>query len=136
MAKKHGDDKELTEPNAQLIKGMLKRGDSQHHIASYFGVDSRAITHIKTGKTSADVGCEPPSKLPPPGPYAVDPFYIMFYKTMTRVNQLWDERQLPKAKTLLEKALKNPVFSTELDSRDEAFAEVLRDEFGLSKFGN
>jgi hypothetical protein len=136
MAKKHGDDKELTEFDAQIVKGMLKRKDSQHHIASYFGVDSRAITHIHTGKTFVNVGCALPSELPPPGPYAVDPIYIIFYKTMTRVNQLWDERQLPKAKTLLEKALKNPVFSTELETKDGVFAEVLRDEFGLSKFDN
>ena len=132
MAKKHGDDKELTGADVRLVKGMLERGDSQHHIASYFGVDSRPISLIKTGKIFDEVLCASASELPPPGPYSVDPMYIRFYKTMTKVNQLWEERQLGKAKELLEKALASPVFSTELDDIEAMFADIARDEFGLS----
>jgi hypothetical protein len=56
--------------------------------------------------------------------------------TEPKVNQLWEEKQLGKAKALLEKALRDPVFSTELESMDVAFAEIARDEFGLSTLGD
>ena len=134
MAKKHGDDKELTDADVGLVKGMLERGDSQHHIASYFGVDSRPISLINTGKIFDEILRAPASELPPPGPYAVDPMYIRFYMTMTKVNQLWEERQLAKAKALLEKSLKSPVFLTELESEllETRLDLFQRDEFGLS----
>lgn len=54
----------------QIVKGMLARGDKQHDIASYFGVNSGRIAEVATGDcdypnaAAADV-----DKLPPPGPY-------------------------------------------------------------------
>lgn len=55
----------------QIVKGMLARGDKQHDIASFFGVNGGRIAEVSTGK------CDYPQaqplaedKLPPPGPYA------------------------------------------------------------------
>lgn len=51
---------------------------------------------------------------------------------MTRVNRLWNERRLPEAKELLEKALRNPVFVQDLDEGDKMLCSIIRDDFGLA----
>ena len=54
----------------QIVKGMLERGDKQHDIASYFGVNGGRIAEVATG--NCDYPTAPPAaeeKLPPPGPY-------------------------------------------------------------------
>lgn len=56
--------------DTQTVKGMLARGDKQHDIASYFGVNGGRIAEVATGK--CDYPSAPPApaeKLPPPGPY-------------------------------------------------------------------
>lgn len=58
----------LTETDAALVKGMLRRGDRQHDIAAWFGVNGGRIAEIAT---SDRYGSVPPAKdelLPPPGP--------------------------------------------------------------------
>jgi hypothetical protein len=129
----HGDEEELTASDASIVKGMLARGDKNETVAAYFGVNQRAISHIRSAKTFDWSAAAPAGDLPPPGPYGVDPIYVRFYRTMTKVNQLWEERQLGRAKALLEKALKSPVYATELEAVDEAFAEIARDQFGLAQ---
>lgn len=54
----------------QVVKGMLLRGDKQHDIASYFGVNGGRVAEVSTGD------CDYPNaaplssdQLPPPGPY-------------------------------------------------------------------
>jgi len=54
----------------QIVKGMLERGDRQHDIASYFGVNGGRVGEVSSGN------CDYPQavplledKLPPPGPY-------------------------------------------------------------------
>ena len=58
----------LTEHDASLVKAMLARGDRQHDIAAWFGVNGGRIAEIATG---AKFGWIPiaTSDLPPPGPY-------------------------------------------------------------------
>ncbi|WP_158013982.1 hypothetical protein [Sphingomonas sanxanigenens] len=133
MSKIYGDDEELTPSDARLIKGMIDRGDKNEAIASYFGVNQRAISHIRSGKKFSDVDVAAAIELPPPGPYGVDPVYIQFYRTMTRVNQLWQETRLGEAKALMEKALSDPVFGRELNDVETAAVELMRDQFGLIK---
>jgi hypothetical protein len=59
----------LTESDAALVKGMLARGDRQHDIAAYFGVNGGRIAEIAVGKTFPDVRAAKPHNLPEPGPY-------------------------------------------------------------------
>jgi hypothetical protein len=54
----------LTEENAALIKGMLERGDKQHDIAAFFGVNGGRVAEIKTGAKFADVSAAPKRSLP------------------------------------------------------------------------
>ncbi len=58
----------LTNEEAAVVKGMLNRGDRQHDIAAWFGVNGGRISEIATGKTFRNT--EPKSdNLPPSGPY-------------------------------------------------------------------
>lgn len=55
--------------DAATIKGMLYRGDRQHDIASWFGVNGGRIAEIATGARFREVQPALPITLPPPGPY-------------------------------------------------------------------
>lgn len=59
----------LTGADAAIIKGMLARGDRQHDIASWFGVNPGRIAEIATGAMFGTVGAGSAEVLPPPGPY-------------------------------------------------------------------
>jgi hypothetical protein len=48
---------------------MLARGDRQHDIASWFGVNGGRIAEIATRAAFRDVEAAPADALPPPGPY-------------------------------------------------------------------
>lgn len=60
----------FTYRETQTVKGMLARGDKQHDIASYFGVNGGRVAEVASGN------CDYPNalaleeaKLPPAGPY-------------------------------------------------------------------
>jgi hypothetical protein len=59
----------LDEDDAAIVKGMLERGDRQHDIAAWFGVNGGRIAEIASGAKFAWVLPAPASVLPPPGPY-------------------------------------------------------------------
>lgn len=59
----------LTADDALLIKGMLLRGDRQHDIAAWFGVNGGRIAEIATGSRFAEVVPAAGNQLLPPGPY-------------------------------------------------------------------
>jgi hypothetical protein len=59
----------LTEDDAAIAKGMLARGDRQHDVAAWFGVNGGRIAEISTGHRFAAVDPAPSHTLPPPGPY-------------------------------------------------------------------
>ncbi|AZO76347.1 MULTISPECIES: hypothetical protein [unclassified Bosea (in: a-proteobacteria)] len=59
----------LTETDAAQVKGMLVRGDRQHDIASWFGVNGGRIAEIAAGITYGWVASAAPDELPAPGPY-------------------------------------------------------------------
>ena len=59
----------LDENDAAIVKGMLKRGDRQHDVASWFGVNAGRIAEIAKEKRFSCVRAAHPRSLPPPGPY-------------------------------------------------------------------
>jgi hypothetical protein len=59
----------LNAEDARIVKGMLERGDRQHDIASYFGVNGGRVAEISTGEEFPDVETASLDELPPPGPY-------------------------------------------------------------------
>ena len=58
----------LTASDAAIVKGMLHRGDRQHDIASWFGVNGGRIAEISTRKKFGWVVMQT-EFLPPKGPY-------------------------------------------------------------------
>ena len=59
----------LNEHDAAIAKGMLARGDRQHDIAAWFGVNGGRIAEIAAGRKFRSVIAMPFKNLPPPGPY-------------------------------------------------------------------
>jgi hypothetical protein len=59
----------LSKTDAAIIKGMLLRGDRQHDIAAWFGVNGGRIAEIATGYRYGSVEPELRDCLPPRGPY-------------------------------------------------------------------
>lgn len=54
----------------QIVKGMLLRGDKQHDIAAYFGVNGGRVAEVASGKCDyPTASAAPADKLPPQGPY-------------------------------------------------------------------
>src|SRR3546814_13317952 len=108
MSRVYGDDVELTSADASIVKGMIKRGDKNEAIASYFGVNQRAISHIRSGKQFGEVGMATQLQLPPPGPYGVDSVYVHFYRSMAKVNSIWTSTWIGTAKALTDNDLLDP----------------------------
>jgi hypothetical protein len=59
----------LNEADAAIVKGMLNRGDRQHDIAAWFGVNGGRIAEIATGYAFNWVRPAEADQLPPVGPY-------------------------------------------------------------------
>ncbi|MDM7979758.1 MAG: hypothetical protein QUV71_05355 [Rhizobium sp.] len=59
----------LTDQDAAIAKAMLVRGDRQHDIAAWFGVNGGRIAEIATGENFAHIQPTDKANLPPPGPY-------------------------------------------------------------------
>ncbi len=59
----------LDSSDAAIVKGMLVRGDRQHDIAAWFGVNGGRIAEVATGAKFSHVTAVPAADLPPPGPY-------------------------------------------------------------------
>lgn len=58
----------LDEADAAIVKGMIARGDRQHDIAAWFGVNGGRIGEISSGDNFRHVVATT-ANLPPPGPY-------------------------------------------------------------------
>lgn len=59
----------LIENDAAVIKAMIRRGDRQHDIAAWFGVNPGRVAEISTGRNFASVAPADRANLPPQGPY-------------------------------------------------------------------
>lgn len=59
----------LSEGEIATVKGMLLRGDRQHDIAAYFGVNGGRVAEISTRQNGGSVAASPAEDLPPSGPY-------------------------------------------------------------------
>lgn len=56
----------LSAHDAAIVRGMLARGDRQHDIAAYFGVNGGRIAEISTGQKFPDIRPADPASLPQP----------------------------------------------------------------------
>lgn len=81
----------LSEGEIASVKGMLLRGDRQHDIASYFGVNGGRIAEISTGPTGSGVAGSPPEDLPPAGPYMAGRSALRARDTLIALRDLIEE---------------------------------------------
>lgn len=58
----------LNNHEISIVKGMLNRGDKQHDIAAYFGVNGGRVAEISSGQTGGAVLAAAAIELPPAGP--------------------------------------------------------------------
>ena len=60
----------FTRRETQIVKGMIARGDKQHDIAAFFGVNGGRIGEVSNGTADyAAVDPLPEGELPPRPPY-------------------------------------------------------------------
>jgi hypothetical protein len=81
----------LNDAEISVVKGMLARGDRQHDIAAYFGVNGGRIGEISTGQRGGDVGQATREGLPPPGPYMAGRSALRARDTLVALRDLIDE---------------------------------------------
>jgi hypothetical protein len=97
----------LSEGQASLVKGMLLRGDRQHDIAGWFGVNPGRIAEVKDGHLYPGVAPAPPNQLPP----QVSPGQVAF-KALFALLQARRALETPggaeQAKEIIDTALGGP----------------------------
>jgi len=81
----------LSDYEIAIAKGMLSRGDRQHDIAAYFGVNGGRIGEISTGQRGYGIDEAPVADLPPPGPYMAGRSAIRARETLVALRELIDE---------------------------------------------
>lgn len=80
------DDREIA-----IAKGMLVRGDRQHDIAAYFGVNGGRIGEISKGARGAGVTAAAAKDLPPAGPYMAGRSALRARETLIALRELIDD---------------------------------------------
>jgi hypothetical protein len=81
----------LNDGEISVVKGMLIRGDRQHDIASYFGINGGRIGEISTGQTGSSLTAAPAEDLPPAGPYMAGRSALRARDTLTALRDLIQE---------------------------------------------
>jgi hypothetical protein len=67
MARGKASGYSLTQNDARVVSGMQARGDRDHDIAAWFGVNQGRVAEVKEGKFGT-VNAAPAEQLPPKGP--------------------------------------------------------------------
>jgi hypothetical protein len=70
MGKAKASGHSLTNKDASIILGMVARGDREHDIAAWFGVNQARIAEVKAG-SHGKLSTAPANELPPKGPPGV-----------------------------------------------------------------
>ena len=78
----------LNDAEIAIVKGMLARGDRQHDIAAYFGINGGRIAEISTGQTGSSLTASSAEDLPPAGPYMAGRSALRARDTLTALRDL------------------------------------------------
>jgi hypothetical protein len=81
----------LNDQEVAIVKGMIARGDRQHDIAAYFGVNGGRIGEINTDKRGQGINAAPSNQLPPAGPYMAGRSALRARDTLVALRELIDE---------------------------------------------
>lgn len=83
----------LNEKDAALVKGMLARGDRQHDIAAWFGVNGGRIGEIASGRKFPSIPAAPLVALPPSGPYLAARDVAVALKALSEIRKALDQAE-------------------------------------------
>jgi hypothetical protein len=81
----------LNDGEIAIVKGMLLRGDKQHDIAAYFGVNSARVNEINGGATGPSIVAASTEQLPPRGPYMAGRSALRARDTLIALRELIDD---------------------------------------------
>ena len=76
----------LSLDDVRVVKGMLDRGDAQHFIAAWFGVNPGRIAEIATGQAHPNIAAPVETELPPPGPYLTPRETVHIARALTQAS--------------------------------------------------
>lgn len=74
-----------------VVKGMIARGDRQHDIAAYFGVNGGRIGEVSAGHRGQGVQPAAVGSLPPAGRYLAGRSALRARDTLIALRELIDE---------------------------------------------
>lgn len=80
----------LNDQEIATVKGMLARGDRQHDIAAYFGINGGRIADISKLRKGAHLAAAPSATLPPRGPYMAGRSALRARDTLVALRDLID----------------------------------------------
>lgn len=83
----------LSETDVATIKAMLERGDRQHDIAAWFGVNGGRVAEIASGQRFMDVLPAQGERLPPPGPYLSGRQTVVLLTALDKARTALDEAE-------------------------------------------
>jgi hypothetical protein len=83
----------LGNADAAIILGMLARGDRQHDIAAWFGVNGGRIAEIANGFKFSYLNPAPNDQLPPPGPYLTGRQTAVLLQALTNARAALDRAE-------------------------------------------
>jgi hypothetical protein len=83
----------LDEHDAAIAKGMIARGDRQHDIAAWFGVNGGRIGEIASSQKFSNLPPAPTESLPPPGPYLSGQDTAVLLSTLGKVRKVIDDAE-------------------------------------------
>jgi hypothetical protein len=89
----------LRSGDAPIIFGMVRRGDRDHDIAAWFGVNQGRIAEVKDGSKFGIVAAAPANSLPPKGPPGIKGRRLR--EALDAVIQALDDDDAETAKSLL-----------------------------------
>ncbi len=81
----------FSEGEIAVVKGMLLRGDKQHDIAAWFGVNPARVNEISQGTSGPNVAAASADQLPPRGPYMAGRSALRARDTLIALRELIDE---------------------------------------------
>ena len=81
----------LEDHEIAVVKGMLARGDRQHDIAAFFGVNGGRVAEVAKGTRGPGVAAAQPEMLPPPGPYMAGRSALKARETLVALRELIDD---------------------------------------------
>ena len=89
----------LNNREASIVLGMVARGDNEHDIAAWFGVNQGRIAEVKNG-SHGSITAAPAAELPPKGPPGIKGRRVRAF--CAKALQAIEEGDIESAKKLLQ----------------------------------